>query len=324
VKEDHSTVLLGPITSIPCDNQRAQQILRRYGLPSTLAGELLSYFGDTPKYSLLKFANLLIYANFVINQETIDSMELLPDDFREAKTDNHNPVRQVTVADVDIFHNSQAFEKKLYAMVKYGKTSEIDEGFNQIGFSGNTGILASDMLRNYKNLIICSIAMAARAAVEGGLDYETALRQADAFLQKAEMAPDLKHLSSLHHNMLRSFTRQVAARKIGNPESTTAVKIYNYVEQHIHTRIRVQQIADAMGLNRSYLCTQFKKETGMNLHDFISKAKVDQAKLLLTTTNNPSISIASALDFSSQSHFQSTFKKYAGMTPKEYRESNYI
>ena len=305
-KVNDALILLGPITSIPCDNQRAQQILRRYGLPSTRVGDVLSYFSDTPKYSLIKFANLLIYIHYVINRETCDLKDLLPSIYYVEEDSNPLPDQLTGPAspDSNVFHNSQTFERKLYSLIKLGKLNELNEFTSQVSYSGNEGILAMDMLRNYKNLIICSISLAARAAVEGGMDYESAMRQADYFMQKVELAPDLKNLSTLHNTMLRTYTRLVAVRKIGNPESTTAIKIYNFVEQNIHSRIRVQDIADALGLNRSYLCTQFKKETGLTLHDFISKARVDQAKLLLTTTDNSCINIASTLDFSSQSHFQ--------------------
>lgn len=324
VAEDNGLILFGPVTSLPCDNSRAQQILRRYGLPSTQTSGLLSYFGDTPKYSLLKFAKLLIYAQYIFNRKTIDIVQLLSDEYHEDTIVSRQTDKQPVMVDTNVYHDSQMAERKLFAAVKYGNLDKLNELLGQNVNTGNTGILASDNLRNFKNLVICSTTLASRAAVQGGLDYETAMRQADAFMQKVELAPDLKYLLTINHSMLRTYTRLVATRKIGNPDSTTATKIYNYVEQHIDTRIRVQQIADSLGLNRSYLCTQFKKETGMNLHDFISKAKVDQAKMLLTTTDNTCISIASTLDFSSQSHFQSTFKKYAGMTPKEYRKSNYF
>ncbi|HAL74727.1 MAG TPA: hypothetical protein DCM45_06525 [Clostridiales bacterium] len=321
-------LLLGPITSMPCDNLRAQRILRRYGLPSTLTGELLSYFSDTPKYALHKFATLLIVAHYLFNRQTINTMDILPAIYHDTLPDvselpvNPLPNIQKNIDKADIFHNSQTFERRLFALVRYGKIAELNSFFSQIADSGNIGALAPDMLRNYKNMVISSIALASRAAVEGGLDYETAMRQADVFIQKVEMAPDISYLPGLNHQMLRTYTRMVADRKIGSPDSMTAVKIYNYVEQNVTQKLTTTQIAEVLGLSRSYLSSQFKKETGMNLSDFINKVKIDQAKVLLSTTRESSASIADQLAFASQSHFLTIFRKFAGMTPKEYRKSH--
>lgn len=320
---EDSYVILGPISALPCDNRRAQQILKKYGLPTTQTGDLLSYFGDTPNYSLSKFANLVIFANYVLNRETIDILDLLPDEYH-ANDVEPQPIQQHIVSDMDVFHSGLSFEKQLYSYIKYGKQAELADFISHFTFSGNEGLLANDIFRHRKNMIICSTTMASRAALDGGLDYESAMRYADFFMQKVEMAPDTKYLAQLHHNMLKTYARLVSVRKLGNPNSATAAKVYNYVEQHINVRIHAEEIAQALGISRSYLCLQFKKETGMNLNDFISKAKIDEAKRMLTTTDNSAVSIASLLDFSSQSYFQAIFKKYTDLTPKEYREKNNI
>ena len=82
--------------------------------------------------------------------------------------------------------------------------------------------------------------------------------------------------------------------------------------------------ADHLGLNRSYLSSQFKKETGINLNDFINLMKIDEATRLLVTTDRSVADIASLLAFSSQSYFQSVFKKHTGMTPLQYREKDFF
>jgi AraC-like DNA-binding protein len=319
-----SYYIFGPVSAIPCDYKLAQRILKRYNLPATQMPDLLSYFSNTLNFSLPKFANLIIFANYVLNNETIDILDLLPEEYN--MDDDQVPItsKQKIVPDIEHSHRGISYEKQLFSLVKYGKHQELSDFFNTSKFAGNEGVLADDLIRHQKNLVICSTTMASRAAVEGGLDYETAMRNADAFMQKVEMAPDMKHLAVLNHNMLMTYARLVALRKVGNQNSAIAMKVYNYVEQHLNSRMKIEEIATSLGLSRSYLSLQFKKETGMNLYDFINKAKIDEAKMLLTTTKMTSINIASILDFSSQSYFQAIFKKYAGMTPKKYRTTNFI
>jgi len=141
-------------------------------------------------------------------------------------------------------------------------------------------------------------------------------------MQKVEMATDVETLAVIHNTMLRTFTKKVADRKIGNPNSAISSKVQRYIEQNINHKIDEGEIAKALGISRSYLCVQFKKETGKNLNGFIQEIKIDEAKMLLSTSNKSAVSISTILDFSSQSYFQNIFKKHTGMTPKQYREKN--
>lgn len=56
--------------------------------------------------------------------------------------------------------------------------------------------------------------------------------------------------------------------------------------------------------------------------DYIYAEKVKEAQYLLTYTDDSLARIASYLAFSSQHYFQNIFKKYAGVTPNEYRTKN--
>ena len=68
------------------------------------------------------------------------------------------------------------------------------------------------------------------------------------------------------------------------------------------------------------LCTVNYVLNGESLTDFVLKAKTEEAKRLLRDTGKSLTAISSYLGFSSQSHFSNVFKKYAKVTPGEYRE----
>lgn len=77
----------------------------------------------------------------------------------------------------------------------------------------------------------------------------------------------------------------------------------------------------ALFISRSVLSTRFKASTGVNLSDFITDKKIDEAKRLLTYTKSSVSDISEYLAFSSQSHFSAKFKQKTGMTPNEYRKT---
>lgn len=72
-------------------------------------------------------------------------------------------------------------------------------------------------------------------------------------------------------------------------------------------------------MNPSYLSTLFKKEVGMSISEYVQSAKVNEAKNLLSYTSHSMSDISSLLNFYDQSHFIRVFKKYTGVTPKQFK-----
>ena len=107
-------------------------------------------------------------------------------------------------------------------------------------------------------------------------------------------------------------------------DSAIAVRVCRYVLNHIHEKIKLDDLADSLKINPSYLSRTFKQKTGITIFFYISKAKVDEAKRLLRNTDIPISNISNYLGFSGQHYFQSVFKKYTGTTPKSYRDIQYI
>ena len=84
----------------------------------------------------------------------------------------------------------------------------------------------------------------------------------------------------------------------------------------------MQELADFVKMNRSYLISVFKNDTGIGPGAYVTKLRIDEARRLLTVSGNSLSSIAEALGFSSQSHFQNVFKKETGETPMQYRNNH--
>ena len=174
--------VFGPVSAINCDNRRAQHILKRYGLPTTEAGLLLSYFKETATCTLLRFSDFLLLANYTLNRETLDITQLLPEDYQgeEEMLSAPTPVPPV----VSTPHDANAYEREMYSLLRFGRYPEMLAFLKNSTFTGNQGSLADTMLRHQKNMVISSATLAARAAVDGGLDYDTAMTLADGYIQR--------------------------------------------------------------------------------------------------------------------------------------------
>lgn len=96
----------------------------------------------------------------------------------------------------------------------------------------------------------------------------------------------------------------------------------DYIFAHLHEKLTVQKIADAIGLEANYLSALFRKCENVSLKQFILHEKIELAKNLLAYSDYSYIHIATSLGFSSQSHMGAEFKKVIGMTPRAYRIAN--
>jgi AraC-like DNA-binding protein len=97
-------------------------------------------------------------------------------------------------------------------------------------------------------------------------------------------------------------------------------EIYTYIDSHIYEKITLKHLSDYCQKSKHYLSEEFKKYTGLTIHYYVNQRKIKEAIHILLFTSLSSIEIASKLSFSDQSHFIQTFKRFEGLTPKEYRQ----
>lgn len=198
--------VFGPVSAINCDNRRAQHILKRYGLPTTEAGLLLSYFKETATCTLLRFSDFLLLANYTLNRETLDITQLLPEDYQgeEEMLSAPTPVPPV----VSTPHDANAYEREMYSLLRFGRYPEMLAFLKNSTFTGNQGSLADTMLRHQKNMVISSATLAARAAVDGraglrhGNDSGRRLHPAGGAGSRSERpgGPPQKYAQDLHQD----------------------------------------------------------------------------------------------------------------------------
>jgi two-component system response regulator YesN len=92
-----------------------------------------------------------------------------------------------------------------------------------------------------------------------------------------------------------------------------------YIRENLGEELTREQVANHVYLNPDYLNRIFKKETGLSLHEYITKERLEKAKVLLRKTNLPISAIAAEVGYDSFSHFSQLFKKYTDLNPKDYR-----
>lgn len=132
----------------------------------------------------------------------------------------------------------------------------------------------------------------------------------------------MERIKNLQYHMILDYADQVRKLKQCSGSQSRLVRdVLQYIRSHMAEPIRTADIAAYCGKSRGGLTTEFKKQTGRTLSDFIQQQKMQEAETLLLKTEQNLSQISSLLGFSSQSHFTRVFKEVHGMTPTEFRKS---
>lgn len=105
------------------------------------------------------------------------------------------------------------------------------------------------------------------------------------------------------------------------PQQRYVQKIKRYIEYRYVEDIKVSDIAEYCGLNRSYMTKFFKEATGYSPKEYLMYYRMKKAKELLGKKDMPISNVAYAIGYSDPLAFSKIFHKREGMSPQEYRES---
>ena len=93
-----------------------------------------------------------------------------------------------------------------------------------------------------------------------------------------------------------------------------------YIESAYCDPITVQDIADRLNINRSYLSRLFRTITGISIQDYLLDYRIRQACILLKNSDLSIRTIAHSVSYMDALYFSRLFHRKKGMTPSEYRK----
>jgi len=87
----------------------------------------------------------------------------------------------------------------------------------------------------------------------------------------------------------------------------------------------IKLLEKQFNLSRSSICKRIKDETGLSFSSYLTKLRIEKAKLFLINETNYSIKvIADSIGYTDQHYFSHAFKNNVGLTPLEYRKANAV
>lgn len=318
------TIIIGPFSSYEVTESMVYGIIQDLQISSAYQEELFLYYSQLEWLNQKRILSLCCLTYYLICQEPLEE-ELVKSQMKNSEKSEPAHIEQlIRNRRLDAsFHMDYGVEQKIWQCVKEGDKKGLQQHLDTIKIEGVGLLSKKSQLRNMKNHTIISIALATRAAIDGGLYPEIAYTLSDVSIQKVEETTELQKVHLIGQDHLFSLIDLII--ETTENDNSKAVQICkNYIFNHLFEQISIQYLANLVHLNPVYLSQLFKKETGIPLGKYIQTEKLKEAQKLLIQSDQSIAEICMMLHFNDQSYFSSIFKKYTGLTPNQYRKNPII
>lgn len=301
-------LLLGPI----CIEDMSYVEIHRYCKAYQIENEQCP-----PKLKLQNLLALLELLSYIKIEEKYEDEEILDANGLIEKQEIGLEA-DVRIDTEDIYHHTYQEEVKTMDYIREGNLEEVVGAVELL--ASTAGKLSENEIRNERNLGICSITLATRAAIEGGVAPAKAYKLSDLYINKIDQCKRMTEIFEYRKRSLYDFAKLVVEEREKRANSRYTEQCKEYIRKYYHQKICIPDIAEALGVSESHLSRIFKKETGESIQKYSMHMRIERAENLLKYSEASLTEISEYLCFSSQSHFGKVFKVYKNMTPKQYRD----
>lgn len=143
------------------------------------------------------------------------------------------------------------------------------------------------------------------------------------YLEKEENLEICKHLAKglllLIYKILKEHSFK--AKTFNEQKNEMLIrKITQYLNHHYMEQVTLKNISENMHISETHISHLFKRETGLSPIQYVVHRRIGEAQTLLMETNLPINKIEEQLGFGSSCHLITMFRKYVGLSPREYRK----
>lgn len=152
--------------------------------------------------------------------------------------------------------------------------------------------------------------------------YENCFEGVEVRMSRAEK--DLRYLKNFELTSAEIFgtlkRNPVQESNISSREKHMVECIHEIIAaDYADSSLKVSDIADKLCYTSAYLCMIYKKVTGITINDSINLYRIEKSKQFMEAGNVRIHEAAVRAGYSNENYFSKVFRKYEGISPKEYR-----
>ncbi len=294
-------------------------VMEKNQFPAYLKKELKEYYYGLPlvKSEDVLEAVILNQAGYIFGQEQVELRRL------ENVNISHFSMRDLAKEtepklSVAMIEEKYKYEEQMMEAVRAGdleKVIEAGKGFRTHPVPKR----CEDNLRNGKNMMVIWNTLFRKAVQEAGVHPAHIDHISEMFAKRIEAAGHMSELQTLGHEMMRKYCLLVRNHSLRG-YSAIVRDTLNYIDFHLKEKLSLKLLAEQVNANASYLSTQFRRETGKTVTDYINESRIHNSLIYLATTDMPIQTVAETVGIDDENYYARLFKKYQNQTAKQYRE----
>lgn len=329
-------LIAGPFFNAIVPEELIKGIIVDHQLSFRQQDEIWAFYKNVPLISKERIYNAAVMIYFMLYHKELDMAELIQHNLHIPAASIHRVHldsiphlasstllsyhEEAEYTPPDRYHHNPEMERIFLQYIREGRKEDLIQW--ELGFpTEKLGVLSKkSLLRNEKNLGICSVTLVTRAAMDGGVNAEIAYTLSDFYIQAVEECenPAQVHMTTQRCNA-DFVDRVLEGQKQRYSHEVNLTR--HYIFSHLYEPIHLQDLAKETKLNADYLSQLFKKEIGCSPIVYIQQQRIDEAKKLISLSHYSLAEISTLLQFHDQSYFTKIFKRYTGVTPKQYQKN---
>ncbi len=322
--DDPCILLIGPYLSVQLTHQQLLKEAERYQLPPALFQQMKTYYASIPYLNDEAFFLAIIntFAESLWGGSDAYSMVVLTQDLN-----NPSPISrqdesvspEQTLRDMQTMERRYAYENEMLQAVSQGLSHKAQLMLSHLSQLSMEQRVA-DPVRNLKNYCIIMNSLLRKAAERGGVHPLYLDKTSSEFAHRIETLSTLPALQKLMEEMMRSYCLLVKKHAFAR-YSAPVCKTLICIDADLSGDLTLHTLCSMQNLSSGYLSTLFKKEVGQTLTDYVNTKRIEQAVNMLRTGTLQVQTIAQYCGIPDVNYFSKVFKRYIGMSPKEFRHS---
>ena len=221
-------------------------------------------------------------------------------------------MRDIFVSDDYFFSLETSFimetrdKDRLLKLVKQKHSWEIQDGLS--------------VITKRNDLLIWNV-LYTREIIKNGVSKQYLHPVYNKYYKSIQLLSSLVELQELECKMIHSYF-DILIHSLETTGHTMINRMMSYLYLHIEDKVNLTDMSNALNLSTGYMCQCFKDAVGMSIMNYNKKIKIERAQILLISTTDSVLEIATLLGFCDQSNFCKSFKQITGTSPSKYRSTH--
>lgn len=313
--DDTGYVILGPYLPDRAMDIGIDATLTKNGIPKNKQHLFLNFYEHLPLLGEDKIRSFLSCFSIAVFSVPISGEPFSPVDLGNEPAPC--PVYEEDKAQMyaEIVKQRYARERQMLLQITRGDPEAIEKFFD----SSLRFVRVPNRLRNGKNLFIVLNTLLRKAVEYANVHPFYIDRLSSRLAVRIEQLTPSDSLLTFRSEMVREYCELVRRHSLSrySPNIRTAI---NYICMNLSTQLTLSCIAEKLAVNPTYLSSQFNREVGQSITEYISSKRVAESVDLLHGSKLNIAQVATAVGFSDANYFSRIFKQKMGLTPSEYKK----